>query len=140
MKLFKILKVISIMCSIIGLIISLFGLIMGLSSIGESGFEGIGVIFIMPAVIVLLVILFDFLITIDKVKSGLIYSCINSLIKISIIACLIPIVISEYNYEIKFGISNFGFVMVIIIILTMITIPSILNIIKLIKLKKKSLQ
>ena len=111
MKLFKILKVISIMCSIIGLIISLFGLIMGLSSIGESGFEGIGVIFIMPAVIVLLVILFDFLITIDKVKSGLIYSCINSLIKISIIACLIPIVISEYNYEIKFGISNFGFVM-----------------------------
>ena len=70
MKQFKISKVISIICSIIGLIFSSFGLIIGLQSIGAPGLGGIGVIFIMPSVIALLVILFDFLITLGKIKKG----------------------------------------------------------------------
>lgn len=78
MKKFKISKIISIICSIIGLILSLLGLVAGLQSIGVLGFGGIGVIFILPSVIALLVILFDFLITLAIVKKGLIYSCINS--------------------------------------------------------------
>ena len=61
MKNFKISKIISIICSIIGLILSLLGLVAGLQSIGTPGFGGIGVIFILPSVIALLVILFDFL-------------------------------------------------------------------------------
>ena len=140
MKQFKISKVISIICSIIGLILSSFGLIMGLQSIGAPGWGGLGVIFIMPSVIALLVILFDFLITLDKIKKGLIYSCINSIIKIGIIACFIPTTISDYKYEMKFGVSNLDFDIIVIVLLIIVTIPSILNIIKLIKSKKKSLQ
>ena len=90
--------------------------------------------------IALLVILFDFLITLDKIKKGLIYSCINSIIKIGIIACFIPTTISDYKYEMKFGVSNLDFDIIVIVLLTIVTIPSILNIIKLIKSKKKSLQ
>lgn len=141
MKQFKISKVISIICSIIGLILSSFGLIMGLQSIGAPGWGGLGVIFIMPSVIALLVILFDFLITLDKIKKGLIYSCINSIIKIGIIACFIPTTINDYKYEMKlFGESNLDFDIIVIVSLTIVTIPSILNIIKLIKSKKKLLQ
>ncbi|MBQ2836179.1 MAG: hypothetical protein IJE68_05035 [Clostridia bacterium] len=137
---FKISKVISIICSIIGLILSSYGLIIGLLSIGASGWGGLGVIFIMPSVIALLVILFDFLITLGKIKRGLIYSCINSIIKIGIIACFIPTAFSDYKYEMKFGVSNLDFDIIVIVILTMVTVPSILNIIKLIKSKKNSLQ
>ena len=137
MKQFKISKVISIICSIIGLILSSFGLIMGLQSIGAPGWGGLGVIFIMPSVIALLVILFDFLITLDKIKKGLIYSCINSIIKIGIMICFIPNTISEYKYEMEFGASNFEFDIIVIVALIIVTIPSILNSIKLVKLKKK---
>ena len=140
MKKFKISKVISIICSIIGLILSSFGLINGFQSIGAPGWGGLGVIFIMPSVIALIVILFDFLITLDKIKKGLIYSCINSIIKIGIIACFIPTAISDYKYEMKFGVSNLEFDIIVIVLLTIVTIPSILNIIKLIKSKKKPLQ
>lgn len=140
MKQFKISKVISIICSIIGLILSSFGLIMGIQSIGAPGWEGLGVLFIMPSVIALLIILFDFLITLDKIKKGLIYSCINSIIKIGIISCFISTTISDYKYEMKFGVSDLKFDIIVIVLLTIVTIPSILNIIKLIKSKKKSLQ
>lgn len=137
MKNFKISKIISIICSIIGLILSLLGLVAGLQSIGAPGFGGIGVIFILPSVIALLVILFDFLITLGKVKKGLIYSCINSIIKIGIIICFVPNTISEYKYEMEFGASNFEFDIIVIVALIIVTIPSILNSIKLVKLKKK---
>lgn len=137
MKLFKISKVISIICSIIGLILSSYGLIISLQSIGADGWGRLGVIFIMPSVIALLVIVFDFLITLDKIKRGLIYSCINSIIKIGIIGCFIPSTISDYNYEIEYGVSNLSFDLLIIVALTIITIPSILNIIKIIKSKNK---
>ncbi len=136
MKQFKILKIISIICEIIGLILSSFGLILGLLSIGASGWEGLGIIFILPSVIALLVILFDFLITLNNIKKGLIYSCISSIFKIGIIACFILDAISEYKYEIKFGASNFNFDMIVIVTLTIVTIPSIFNLIKLIKIKK----
>lgn len=140
MKRFKISKVISIICSIIGLILSSFGLIIGLQSIGAPGWGGLGVIFIMPSVIAVLVILFDFLITLGKIKKGLVYSCISSIIKIGIIACFIPTAISDYKYEMKFRVSSLGFDIMVIVVLTIVTIPSILNIIKLINSKKKSLQ
>lgn len=139
MKKFKISKIISIICCIIGLVLSSYGLIMGVESIGASGWGGLGVIFIMPSVIALFVILFDLLITLDKIKKGLIYSCINSIIKIGIIVCFIPITISDYKYEMKFGVSNLSFDIIVIILLAIVTIPSILNTIKLIKSKKKSL-
>lgn len=135
----KISKVISIICSIIGLILSSFGLIIGFKSIGAPGLGAIGAIFIIPSLFATLVIVFDFLITIDKIKKGLIYSCINSKIKIRIIVLAILAAISEYKYHLQYGVSNLYFDIVIIVALTIVTIPSILNIIKLIKSKKKTL-
>lgn len=137
MKLCKIQKVISIICSIIGLILASYGLLMSLQSIGADCWGQLGVIFIMPSIIALTVIVFDFLITVGKIKRGLIYSCINSLIKICIIGCVIPSTIYDYKYEIKYGVSNLYFDLILIVALTIITIPSILNITKLIKLKNK---
>ncbi len=137
MKKINISKIISIICSVIGLILASLGLIAGLQSIGAPGFGGIGMIFILPSIIALLVILFDFLITLGTVKKGLIYSCINSIIKIGIILCFIPNTISEYKYEMEFGASNFEFDIIIIVALIIVTIPSILNSIKLVNVKKK---
>ena len=137
MKQFKIPEVISIICSIIGLILSSYGLLMGLQSIGADGWGQLGVIFILPSIIALTVIVFDLLITVDKIKRGFIYSCMNSIIKICIIGCIIPSIISDYKYEIKYGGSNLDFDLILIVALTIITVPSILNMAKLIKLKNK---
>lgn len=128
MERFKILRIVSIICSIIGLILSSFGFLTGIMSIGVSGLGRIGILFIMPSAIVLLVIVFDFLITLDKIKRGLIYSCINSILKICIIEWFLQ------------DISSPDFAIIAIVGLIIITIPSILNIIKLINSKKKPLQ
>ena len=137
MKQFKIQEVISIICSIIGLILSSYGLLMSLQSIGADGWGQLGVIFILPSIIALTVIIFDFLITVGKIKRGLIYSCTNSIIKICIIGYVISSIISDYKYEIQYGVSNLDFDLILIVALTIITIPSILNMVKLIKSKNK---
>ena len=116
MKQFKIQEVISIICSIIGLILSSYGLLMSLQSIGADGWGQLGVIFI---------------------KRGFIYSCMNSIIKICIIGYVISSIISDYKYEIQYGVSNLDFDLILIVALTIITIPSILNMVKLIKSKNK---
>ena len=138
MKIFKKMKVISIICSILGLVFSSFGLLVGLISIGAEGLGQLGVIFIMPSIIALSLILIDFLITIDKIKRGLIYSCIISLIKISIIVLIIPATIDEYKYEMQYGFSNFSFDLILIALLVVVTIPSILNALKFISLRKNN--
>lgn len=128
------LKTVSIICSVVGFFAALFGLVIGLLSIrqlGDPGWGGIGVIFLMPSVIALIVIIFDFLISIGVINKGFLYSCIITIIKIMIIASLIPNTIYDYKYEIKFGHSNLDFDIIIIVLLIIVTIPSILNIIKL---------
>ena len=134
-KPFKMSKRISIICCIIGLVLSLYGLTIGIQCINADGWDRIGVIFIPPSIIALIIIVFDFLITTDKIKKGLIYSCISSIIKISIIGCLIPSTIYSYKNEIEYGSSNLYFDLILIISLIIIAIPSTINIIKLIKLK-----
>lgn len=137
MRLFRIQKIISIICSILGFILSLYGLILGLQSISADDLGQLGIILIMPSIFALIIIVLDFLITIDKIKRGLIYSCISSLIKIGIIACFVPSIIYDYKYEIQYGISNLSFDLILIVSLAIVTIPSILNIIKLITFRKK---
>ena len=137
MRLFRIQKIISVICSILGFILSLYGLIFGLQSISADGYGQLGIILIMPSIFALIIIVLDFLITIDKIKRGLIYSCISSLIKIGIIACFVPSIIYDYKYEIQYGISNLSFDLILIASLAIVTIPSILNIIKLITFRKK---
>jgi len=137
MKLFKIQKVISIICCVFGFILSLLGLLIGLLSIGADGLSQIGVILIIPSAIALTIIVLDFLITVDKIKRGLIYSLISSLIKIGIIILFIPSTIYNYKYEIQYGVSNLSFDLILIVLLIIVTIPSVLNTMKLISVRKK---
>ncbi|MGN1379642.1 MAG: hypothetical protein ACI4XR_04555 [Bacilli bacterium] len=137
MKLFRMSKTISVFCSLLGLILSLYGLIISLLSIRASGMERLGVIFIIPSVIALIIIVLDFFITIGKIKKGLIYSFITSLIKIGIIILIIPGTIYDLKYEIQYGISNLKFDLTLIFLFVIVTIPSILNTINLISLRKK---
>ena len=85
----------------------------------------------MPSIFALLIIILDFLITIEKIKKGLVYSYISSLIKIGIIVLFIPSTIYDFIYEIQFGHSNLTFDLILIVSLIVAIIPSILNIIKL---------
>lgn len=126
MEQFKITKSISFMCSIISFMLSSNLLIISLQSIGETGWEALGVLLIIPSAILFLVVLFDFLITLGKIKKGVTYSCVGSIMKIS----LIPMIIDANG-----GIDSF--VILIIISLIIITIPSVLNFIRLIYIKKK---
>ena len=127
----KIKRMISIICSLIGFVFSLYGLIIGLKSADADGLDQLGVIFIMPCIVALFIITLDCLITVSKSKGGLIYSYISSFIKIGIILCLIPTTIQNYKNEMKFGTSNFKFDLFLIALLAIVTIPSILNIIRL---------
>ena len=138
MKLIKIQKVISIICSVLGFIFSLFGLKLGLQSINADGWGRLGVIFIMPSILALLIIVIDFFITVGKIKKGLIFSCISTLIKIGIIILLIPSTIYDYKYELEFGVSNFDFDLTLIVLLVIIAIPSVLNTIRLKFLRKSN--
>ncbi len=138
MKEFKVQRTISIICCLIGIALSLYGLIVGLESIGATGFGGLGIIFIGPSVVALIIILCDFLIAIDKIKKGLIYSFISSLIKIALIINFIPSLIYNIVEEARDGVSNLDFDLIFIALLIVITIPSILNIIKLINIRKNS--
>lgn len=138
MELFKKKKVIPIFCSVLGFTFSLFGLILSLQSAGAEGWGKLGVIFIMPSVIALIIIVLDFLITIGKIKRGLIYSCISSLIKIGIIILFIPSTIYDCKYKMQYGVSNLNFDLILIVALMIVTIPSVLNAIKLISLRKNN--
>ena len=130
-------KGISVICSIIGFIVSSFGLTMGLNSIGAPGWGGLGVIFIMPSILAFILVLFDFLISIDKIKKGLTYSVISTLIKIGGIALLIPSTMYSFQQEMKGNLSNLQFDLTCIILLAIVAVPSILNTVKFINLKKQ---
>ena len=111
-------KEISIICGLIGLVVSLFGLLIGLASINADGLGGIMTIFIMPSIIAFIIILLDFLMAIDVIKKSLIYSWISTIIKMLIIILLIPSTIDNLKYELKFGVSNFDFDLILIIFTT----------------------
>ncbi len=138
MKLSKMQKVISIICSVLGFILSLLGLKLGFQGINADDWGQLGVIFIIPSVFALLIIVLDFLITIGKIKKGLIYSCISTLIKIGIIILFIPSTIYDFKYELQYGASNLDFDLILIVLLVIITIPSILNTIRLNFLRKNN--
>ena len=115
MKANKKLKILSIFCSAIGLCFSLFLLVIGLQSIGAEGWDKLGIIFIIPAIIGSIIIILDILVTIDKFKRGFFYSLISSIIKIVIMIILISDGMNEY------------FIYYFIIV----TIPSIIHMYKL---------
>ena len=127
------LKVFSLICSIFGIIISSFGLIAGLSCIGKEGFAGIGVVFIPPSAVALIILILDILVTIDFIKRGLFYSCLSSLIKILALKFILPSFIYDYTH-LK---NNYTFFMIIISSLIIVTIPSVINIVTSLYSKKK---
>lgn len=135
MKKAKIVKKISIICSIIGLISSILGLIVGITSIVNPDLGRIGTLLIYPSIILFLTNLIDLLITVEKIKKGLIYSFISSLIKIEYIIHLIIIALNEKKY----GFQSPKFITIIFtcLIAAIITIPSTFNTIKLFNKRKK---
>ena len=82
---FNIKKIISIICSLISFGSALIGLILGLQSIVAKDWGQLGIIFIIPSIFALLIIILDFLVTIEKIKKASVYSYISTLIKIGII-------------------------------------------------------
>ena len=129
-------KTLSVVCSIIGIGMALFGLTLGIDSIGADGMSGLGVIFILPSLIAVAIGVIDILIAVDKIKKGLIYSIIVSIIKCIFIIMLIPLVIENFLYELQHGYSNLSFDLILLVLLIVITIPSILNVLKLWKKRK----
>ncbi len=127
----------SVVLSVIGLVLAIFALLLGLQSIGVDGMGQLGIIFIVPSFFAFIIIAFDLLVTIDKIKRGLIYSCVSSIIKICIIIYFIPITIYDYNYQMQYGVSNLSFDLILLVFLILVTIPSVLNVIKILKLKHK---
>jgi hypothetical protein len=132
----KVFKVISIIiCSII-LAISVWCLFLGIGSIGEQGWGALGVIFIFPALIAIAVVLVDLLITLDVIKGGYIYSLIITIIKGILFIRLIPSLIYNIKYELKFGVSNTGFDIALMVLLLVMAVPSLFNLLRLKKNKK----
>lgn len=127
----------SVVLSVIGLVLAIFALLLGLQSIGVDGMGQLGIIFIVPSFFAFIIIAFDLLVTIDKIKRGLIYSFVSSIIKICIIIYFIPITIYDYNYQMQYGVSNLSFDLILLVFLILVTIPSVLNVIKILKLKHK---
>ncbi|MBR3511631.1 MAG: hypothetical protein IKN74_01560 [Clostridia bacterium] len=130
-------KIISIICSAVTFFGAGLGLLVGLGSIGATGWNALGVIFIFPSVIALAMIVIDFLITIGHIKGGTGYSMVITIIKLIIIARFIPITIDNYNYQKRFGVSNLDFDFMVIGMLLVATIPSLFNAIRLYSNKKK---
>lgn len=133
-------KIISIIFCVLGIIPTGFFLFIGLSSIGASGLNAIGVLAIWPSVIALTLIIFDLLIAVDVIKKGLIYSFISSLIKILFMAFISPLAMYHLRQKIinPYTPTNLWFYILIYSILIIITVPSILNIIKIISARKKA--
>lgn len=132
---------ISKVCLVICLLMAGYGLIIGISSIGAPGLDGIGVLFIPISIVVLLIVLFDYLITKGRTKSGktksgktkrgFVYSFISLIIKCLIIVYFIIKLFNDYEYEIRHGASNLSFDIVVVCAMTIFTIPTIINVIKL---------
>jgi hypothetical protein len=124
-------KTISIIILIIGIIYDLFGLFVGISSIGADWLSQIGILFILPSIIAFIILLFDLLITIDKIEKGYVYSWISTIFKLGIAALFIPSIIYNFKLEAQNLMSNLYFYLMIVIPLIILSIPSIFNIIKL---------
>lgn len=124
-------KTISLICSMLGFCATLFGLYLGISSIGASGLGELGVIFIAPSLIAFVFVLVDFLISIDKIKKGLVFSWVSSCIKIGLLLRILMGSVGELIEEIRMGDSNLYFIIVLFVFLFITAIPSVLNIYKL---------
>ena len=138
MKNNKTLKSLGTAFSMIGLVASGIALFLGLQSIGAAGFGALGVIFIAPSIIAIVIILLDLKVTKDENGKGLVFSIISSLAKIVLFIALIPSTIYSYNYEMRFGVSNLTFDLILEGLLLITAIPSIINAVRIIKEKKQN--
>lgn len=121
------LKIFSGICCIPGLLIPVYGLATGFVSITADGFGRFGVLLLIPSIYVLLTTGFDLLITVNVIKIGFLYSFVSSVLKLGITAYCIRYAILEYKEELKYGYSNFDFLIQIIVFLLIIAIPSVIN-------------
>ena len=132
----KIFKIVSIVIAVILLVIAGLCLILGLGSIGAQGWGGLGVIFILPSLIAIGIIVLDLLVTIGKIEDGFVYSIVSTAIKLLLFLALIPSLIYNIKYEIRFHISNLGFDIVLMLLLLVMAVPSVLNVLRKYKERK----
>lgn len=121
------LKTFSGICCIPGLLIPVYGLGIGFSSITADGFGGLGVLLLIPSIYALLTTGFDLLITVNVIKIGFLYSFASCVLKLGIAAYCIRYAISEYKENLEYGYSDFDFLIQIIVFLAIIAIPSVIN-------------
>ena len=120
-------RLISIIFTILALIPTVYLFVLGLASINAPGLKGIGIIFIVPALIGIVTIILDYLININLIKKGLLYSCIVTIIRLGIIGILLPVIIVDLDTMPSDIVLNIYIVLTLLIM----AIPSIINIIKL---------
>lgn len=127
MKQHKMLKVLSSICCIIGLVISLFGLIFGINGFGAEGWYIYNAVYIPYSIAAFLILMFDLLITVNVIKKGFLFSCISSIIKTGMIAICLPDFILEYINNLESGNSAFGYSTLCLVSLMIMSIPSLVN-------------
>ncbi len=118
-------RVISIICSVICLAATSYGLLVGLLGLSATEWpDALNTIFLLPSLIIFPICLFDFLIATDKIKKGLVFSCVNSIIKVGII--IVIFINARYR-----NLSDFE--VLAIVFFTIMSITSIINMLKLAK-------
>ncbi len=122
--LFKYPKIISIICSAIGIVLSLSVFWICIPIIRYS----LGWVGVISSTISLIICTLDLLTTVGEIKSGLIYSCISCLIKIVIIIFNIIHVIFDYDHN---SYIYFSYLFILLLI------PSVLNFFRFVSLKKR---
>ena len=119
----------AIICSVIGLIISAFLLLIGINSIGASGWNSLGTILILPAIVFIIVLAIDFIIAYFNINNGYYYSCVIIAIKLIPILFFIFLAIREiYLSFIRSNfVSNLDFYLMATGFFVFITVPSVCN-------------
>ena len=127
MKNTKVFKKISIICVLVSLFLSGYGLFSGIEGFESEGF---GAALLIPCVPVFLITLFDLFIVLDIVDKGFYFACINCIIK------FLAIVLWVIFGIINFNSLDYKIFAIIIFLLIVITIPSIFSVAKLNKKEK----
>lgn len=127
--------ILSFLCCLAGLAASLFFLILGVRSINAEGWGQLGIIFIPPSAAAIIFISADFLALLRKKWAA--WSWSSTICKCLCAGLLIRPLSRNLATEIRGGVSNFYFYLMILIFLLVTVIPSVWNIIRLRKQKRE---
>lgn len=128
------LDTISFLCCIAGMMAAAFFLILGIQSIGATGWGRLGIFFIPPSAATLLFILADLLALLRK--KWVAWSWFSTISKCLCAGMLVKPLVRSLAMEIQSGISNFFFFLAIMVFLLISVVPSVWNIVRFARQKK----